>query len=303
MDFIKNKGILWALGTTVISGVSVYVNKFGVAQVSDPYVYTTLKNSLVAIGLLAALALLAGGWRELRGFSARQWAGWVGLGLIGGGVPFLLFFGGLASASAPSAALIHKTLFLWVALLAVPLLGERLGGWQVAGLAVLAIGQFLLRPPAGWGWGSGETLILIATLLWAFETILAKKILPEMSARSAAMGRMGIGSLVMWLFLSLTGRAETALALTGGQWFWVLVTSIFLMGYVWTWYSALKVAPAVLVTSILTLGAIITILLDILVEGQGVTMPQLAGIFLLIVGGLAFLFQFPRRLSQAVAAG
>ena len=33
-----SKGILWALATALISGVSVYVNKFGVAQVPDPFI-------------------------------------------------------------------------------------------------------------------------------------------------------------------------------------------------------------------------------------------------------------------------
>ncbi len=48
------KGILWALGTALVSGLSIYVNKFGVAQVSDPFVYTTLKNSIVAIAFIGA---------------------------------------------------------------------------------------------------------------------------------------------------------------------------------------------------------------------------------------------------------
>jgi drug/metabolite transporter (DMT)-like permease len=63
-----------------------------------------------------------------------QWLAWIGLGVIGGGVPFLLFFQGLSTASAASASLVQKSLFLWVALLAVPLLKERLGSWQVLGL-------------------------------------------------------------------------------------------------------------------------------------------------------------------------
>ena len=62
MKVSDKQGILWALGTALISGVSVYVNKFGVAQFQDPFVYTTLKNSLVAIGFLAALGLFAS-WR------------------------------------------------------------------------------------------------------------------------------------------------------------------------------------------------------------------------------------------------
>lgn len=302
MNMSAKKGVLWALGTALISGVSIYVNKFGVAQINDPLVYTTLKNSVVAVGFLAAVGLMAG-WRELRPFTARQWIGWIGLGVIGGGVPFLLFFQGLSLASAPSAALIHKTLFLWVALLAVPLLGERLGWWQVAGLGVLAVGQFLLRRPSAWGWGSGETLMLIATLLWASETILAKKVLSGVSVRTAALGRMGIGAVVMWAFLSFTGRAATAVALTGTQWVWVLVTSAFLMGYVWTWYSALKAAPAVLVASVLTLGAIITILLAALLEARGPTAPQIAGMLLLALGALAFVLPPSRQLARPAEAG
>ena len=53
------------------------------------------------------------------------------------GIAFLLFFSGLAMASAPTAAFIHKTMFIWVALMAVPFLGERLGLVPVAALGAL----------------------------------------------------------------------------------------------------------------------------------------------------------------------
>jgi len=296
-----HKGILWALATALISGVSVYVNKFGVAQVQDPFIYTTLKNSLVAFGFLAALGFTAS-MQELRAFTPRQWASWVGLGLIGGGIPFLLFFQGLAVASAPSAALIHKTLFIWVALLAAPLLGERLGWWQLGGLGILAIGQWLLQPPAALGWGAGELLIFSATLLWTVETILAKKVLAGVSAQTAALGRMGIGALVMWLFLGLTGRTERAIALTGTQWFWVIITAMLLMAYVWTWYRALKAAPASLVTSILTLGAVITVGLAVPFEAKGLTGSQMVALAVMTLGAMLFAVRLPRRLPQPAEA-
>jgi drug/metabolite transporter (DMT)-like permease len=297
----NHKGILWALATALISGISVYVNKFGVAQVQDPFIYTTLKNSLVAVGFLAALCFSAG-FAELRTFTLRQWVSWVGLGLIGGGIPFLFFFQGLAIASAPSAALIHKTLFIWVALLAAPLLGERLGWWQLGGLGILAVGQWLLQPPAALGWGTGELLIFSATLLWAIETILAKKVLAGVSAQAAALGRMGIGALVMWLFLGLTGRTEHAIALTGTQWFWVAITAMLLMAYVWTWYRALKAAPASLVTSLLTLGAVITVGLAVPFEGKG--LPQLQGLALavMVLGAVLCAVRLPGRLPQPAEA-
>jgi len=293
--------LLWALATALISGVSVYVNKFGVAQVQDPFIYTTLKNSLVAFGFLAALSFTAS-LRELRAFTPRQWAGWVGLGLIGGGIPFLLFFQGLAIASAPSAALIHKTLFIWVALLAVPLLDERLGWWQIGGLGILSVGQLLLQPSSMLGWGIGELLIFSATLLWAVETILAKKVLVGISAQTAALGRMGIGALVMWLFLGLTGRAERAIGLTGTQWFWVAITAILLMAYVWTWYRALKAAPASLVTSVLTLGAIITVGLAVPFEGKGMAESQVVALVVMTLGAALFAVRLPQRLPQPAEA-
>jgi drug/metabolite transporter (DMT)-like permease len=301
MKLTHQKGLLWALATALISGVSVYVNKFGVAQVQDPFIYTTLKNSLVAFGFLAALSFTAS-LRELRAFTPSQWAIWVGLGLIGGGIPFLLFFQGLAVASAPSAALIHKTLFIWVALLAVPLLDERLGWWQIGGLGILAVGQWLLQPPSALGWGTGELFIISATLLWAIETILAKKVLASISARTAALGRMGIGALVMWLFLGLTGRAEGAIALTGTQWLWVAITAMLLMAYVWTWYRALKAAPASLVTSVLTLGAIITVGLAMPFEGKGLTESQVVALAVMTLGAMVFAVRLPRRSPQPAEA-
>jgi drug/metabolite transporter (DMT)-like permease len=300
MNPLVRKGVLWALATAMVSGFAVYINKFGVAQIPDPFVYTTVRVSLVAVAFLAAVGLL-GSLPEMRRFSRRQWLGWAGLGLIGGGIPFLLFFRGLSMASAPSAALIHKTLFLWVALLAVPLLRERLGWWQVGGLGVLAASVFMLQIPSAWGWGQGETLILIATLLWAVETILAKKVLAGVSARTAALGRMGVGSLVMWLFLAATGRADAALILTGTQWFWVTLTSAFLLAYVWTWYSALKAAPASLVTSVLTLGGAVTVMLTILLEGQQTTGIQIIAMLLMLLGAALFIWRLPVRPRLAAA--
>lgn len=302
MNKTIRRGVRWALATALVSGVSVYVNKFGVAQVQEPFIYTTLKNSLVAAGFLAAVGLL-GSRQELRAFTPRQWLGWLGLGLIGGGIPFLLFFQGLSTATAPSAALIHKTLFLWVAVLAVPLLGERLGWWQIAGLGVLAVSVLLFQAPAAWGWGSGETLMLMATLLWAAETIVAKKLLRGVSARTAALGRMGVGAVVMWLFLLGSGQAGTALALAPVQWMWVSITSLFLLAYVWTWYSALKAAPATLVTSVLTLGAAVTVVLTILLEGGETTALQVVAMVLMLLGAAAFSRGRAQPSSLATEAG
>src|SRR5260370_16227045 len=97
-----------AFGAAIVSGISIYVNKFGVAQVSDPFVYTTVKNSVVVVGLLAAVGLVVS-WKELRGLTPAQWLALIGLGVIGGAVSLLPVFPGFPSSLRPSALTLSNT--------------------------------------------------------------------------------------------------------------------------------------------------------------------------------------------------
>jgi drug/metabolite transporter (DMT)-like permease len=283
-------GVLLALGTALISGLSIFVNGFAVKQLPDPAVYTTLKNGVAAfllIGLMAVSVRPA----QIRAITPRSW-GWLAvIGIIGGSVPFLLFFTGLAQASAPSAAFIHKTLFIWVAFLAVPLLGERLGLAQIGALGVLLVGQLLILMPSGIVWGSGETLIAAATLLWAVETIVARRVLRTVPAAVVGASRLGLGLVVLVGYLAVTGKLGAVAALSGEQWRWALLTGLLLTGYVGTWFAALKRAPASLVTAILVLGAPVTAALQAIGTGAIPAVPVLTGQLLVLAagGGLATL--------------
>lgn len=280
-------GVLLALGTALISGVSVHLNKFGVTAVPDAVLFTTMKNTVVGVALVAVLLFVLRQREAAQKISALTRREWFKLGVIaviGGSVPFLLFFTGLKLASAPSAALIHKTLFVWVAFLAVPLLGERLSKWVVAGLGILLIGQLFSNLPKAWGWGAGETLIFVATLLWAGETILVKRVLPNVPVALAASARMAGGAVVMWAFLAVTNQVGNVLALGANQWLWIGITSVFLFGYVTTWYAALKFAPATVVTSVLTVGAVITVGLVGALEAKWIEPLPALGLIFTVIG-------------------
>lgn len=282
-------GIGLAFGTALISGVSVFVNASAVKLVPDAAVYTTLKNgvaALVLLGLVAATVRPA----EIRRLDRRAWSTLLVIGVIGGSVPFLLFFGGLAQASAPSAAFIHKTLFIWVALLAVPFLGERLGLAQLAGLGVLFAGQLLVSAPKGVAWGSGETMIAAATLLWSVEAVVAKRLLSRAAmpvpAQVVGAARLGFGLVVLVGYLFVTGRGPAVAALTGSQWLVALGTGLLLAGYVATWFAALRRAPASLVTAVLVVGAPITAALQLLASGTAPSAGSLGGQGLILVGAI-----------------
>jgi drug/metabolite transporter (DMT)-like permease len=287
-------GVILAVGTALISGLSIFVNAFAVKQLPDAAVYTTLKNGVAALLLIGLLALTVRP-AAIRAVRPRSW-GWLAvIGVIGGSLPFLLFFAGLAQASAPSAAFIHKTLFVWVAFLAVPFLGERLGLVQLGALAVLLGGQLLVLTPAGVSWGIGETMIAGATLLWALETIVARRVLREVPSAVVGAARLGIGLVVLVGYLAVTGKLASVAALTADQWTWVLLTGALLSGYVGTWYAALQRAPASLVTAILVVGAPVTAALQALQTGSVPAAPVLTGQVLILLAGSALVVPVLRR--------
>jgi drug/metabolite transporter (DMT)-like permease len=294
------RGVLLALATAAISGLSVYLNAFGVKLVSDAAVYTTAKNAVAAV-VLVSIALLLGARHEATSLAPRPRLGVLAIAVIGGSVPFVLFFSGLAVATAPTAAFIHKTMFIWVAFMAVPLLSERLGLLQVGALGVLLAGQALIAPPIGVGWGPGETMILAATLLWSVEVVLAKRLLAGVSAPLLAASRMGLGFLILVGYLVVSGRIGGLATLTPDAWLWVMVTGGLLSAYVITWYSALRYAPATVVTSLLVGAAVITGLLTAATAGKTPSPTVVAGYLLVLLGVGAMALVATRPWSAAHA--
>jgi drug/metabolite transporter (DMT)-like permease len=292
-------GVVLATGAALISGLAIYLNAFAVKQLPDAAVYTTLKNAIAAFVLMAA-AVGLGAVRDVRAIDRRHWPAILAVGVIGGSVPFILFFTGLAQASAPSAAFIQKTLFVWVALLAVPFLGERLGVASVIGLGILLVGQALVLPPAGIRWGMGETLILGATLFWAAETILVKRLLGSIPSKVMAVLRMGIGLVVLAGYLALTGKLGVVAGLGATQWAWVVLTGLVLAGYVGTWFAALKRAPASVVASVLVLGAVVTGALTAISAGAPPS-PTIIGGYFLIVAAAGMIAAWSVRAARQLA--
>jgi drug/metabolite transporter (DMT)-like permease len=285
MNATRRTGILLALATAVISGISVFFNGYGVKAFGSATVYTTAKNLVAALVLLAVVGLGSrAGARLTRPATGGQWLALCVIGIIGGSVPFVLFFEGLARASSPQAAFTHKTLLLWVALAALPLLGERLqwGHWVAIGL--LVVGQVGLAGGVAPSFGTPELMILGATLLWSLEVVVAKWLLSGVSSWTVAVARMGFGSVALLAWLAVRGQLGALPAMTSEQLAWALATGVLLAGYVGTWFAALARAQAVDVTAVLVLGAPITAGLSVAVSG-GSLAPQAWWLAMLIAGG------------------
>lgn len=254
-------GIIFALLTAIISGFSIFYNKLLIVKGLDPLTFNILKNSGVAI-ILSLLVLMLPQRKNLAKLSNKTWGRLFLIGLIGGSIPFILFFEGLKIVPAINANIIQKSLFIWVAATALPILGEKLSKWQVIGYLIIAWSNLFLGGFTGLKLNSGEFMILLATFFWTAEVILAKITLKDTDNLIVSWGRMFFGSIFLVIIAGVSGKLPLLLKVNPDQLMAIAGSIILLTGYVTFWFRALKFAPATVVTSVLILATPITNILS-----------------------------------------
>jgi len=295
-----NQGLFLVLITTVISGFSVFLNTYAVKLINQSSVHTTAKN-LIATLVLSLLFLTPLAIKKLKGIARVDWLKLVLIGLIGGSIPFLLFFKAVSLTSATNTAFIHKTLFIWVSLLAVWFLREKIGRLQYGALVLLFLGNFALLGFKFISFDYGVVLALIATLFWAVEFVIAKKILSRIDSLVVGWARMFFGSIFLIGYVASIGKFNMLFNLSVIQWQWELLLGILLAIYVFTWYGALKRLPAVTVTSILVLASPLTTFLNNIFGPQSFSHGQLIGCGLIISAIILFIYSV-RQTKNVVLA-
>jgi drug/metabolite transporter (DMT)-like permease len=282
-------GYFYAGLNAVISGFAIYINSLGVSFFKDSTLYTTLKNAVVGVALLLPLVFLASRRAEWKRLTGRQWAYLLLLAVVGGSVPYALFFRGLQLSTPVASSLLNHAQFLLVAVLALFFLRERHSVLVWLALATLLVGTV-------WGvnvthakWSLGDTLVALSTVLFAAGVILAKYLLRELSTLTVMTAKMSIGSLFLLIYLAATGRLGAIGTLSGRQWSFVVVTGLILLAFTVTAFLALRFASATVATAIPAASPLITTALVVLVPQQGLKPSPVFGLALMAVA-LAVLF-------------
>jgi len=282
--FQEKKGFLLVLLTALVSGVSIFANSFAVKGF-DPAAFTFLKNAAVAV-FLFSIILLFKELPSLKSLSRNQLGKLAAIGLIGGSIPFLLYFYALKMTTAINAGFLHKTLFIWATVFAILFLKEKVDRKFLAAAVLLLAGNFLIFNISIFG--LPELLVLAATMLWAAENTLSKHVLKELSGSTVAFGRMFFGSAFILAFLLITGNTAPVFEMSIAQWQWIALTSVLLLGYVFTFYNGLKHLPVHKATAVLLLAQPITAFLSFAFLGKEISLQQAFG-FLLILSGVFLL--------------
>jgi drug/metabolite transporter (DMT)-like permease len=278
----EQKGILLAFSTALVSGLAIFINKFGV-KVITPDIFTGLKNITVALFILM-LIVIGRDWYQFKKLSKKDFVLLFLIGLIGGSIPFILFFKGLSLTLASKASFIHKTLFIYATLGAIIFLKEKVNFKLALGIFIFLLANILLLKFTPQEINKGDGLVLLATLFWAGEQVLSKHALKRLTPKIVAWGRLFFGSGLIILYWILTNQIHLLGQLNSEQIIWVLITAGFLTAYVLTWYSALKYIRVSQATAILTLGGPITILLNFLFRAKPLLAHQIYGFTLFLLG-------------------
>jgi drug/metabolite transporter (DMT)-like permease len=150
--------------------------------------------------------------RPLSPIGARDWPIVIGLAVTAVAGYNWLFLTGLTLAPATDGAIIVPGLApVFTLAIASVVLGERLGARGLAGMAVAAIGLFLVVRPAGEADGTrllGDLLFLAGAVLWGVYSVIARIASRRFNAVSTSLYGIGLGTVILLPLAALEGGAS-----------------------------------------------------------------------------------------------
>jgi len=253
----------------------------------SPFLQATIRSA----GALPVLLVIG----SLRGVKFFERDGTLGAGLFAGvlfGAEFVLIFRGLLLTSASRAVVFLYTAPFFVALGSYQVLGERLSGVQLGGLALSFLGVALAIgvPQADVDANVllGDLMIVGGGAMWAATTLVAKGTRLRFVAPEKALGyQVAVSIPILGLAAWLSGETLTrvpgplALSLMAYQAIWVVGTTFTLWFALVKTYSASKLSAFTFITPLFGVVASYFIMHDTLnpVFGAAAVL-VIAGLFL-----------------------
>jgi drug/metabolite transporter (DMT)-like permease len=139
--------------------------------------------------------------------------------------------------------------------------------------------EFWLNPSLG------DLLIIGATILWAIESVIAKKAMIKGDSNYiVSFARMFIGAIILFAIIILQDKMNLLFSLTLQQVINIAVSTAILFGYVFCWYYSIKMINVSKASTLLLLAPIISLILGVLIFNEPVPNLQLFGSLLILIG-------------------
>ena len=197
------------------------------------------------------------------------------------------------NVSAGTAALIIASAPAFIAIFAVPLLKERIGRWQSAGIALafagLAVMIFFVRPESQFTFRASEGALTVVppAIFSALYAVLGKGYLRRYPPFTFVAWTLLIGTVLLIPLLLATGPSVVADLQTMGLagWIPVLYLGIFptFVGY-GIWFRALERIPAASAGAYIYASTLVAVIGGIVILGESLTWGAIAGGAMVIAG-------------------
>lgn len=272
--------------------VSFWGASFVATKISLQYIAPT---ALVWIRFAMGVAILGFAVGINKQFSlpkGKDWGYFALLGFLGITFHQWLQSTGLITAQATTTAWIITSTPIFIALLGLLVLKERLTWYQVAGVILAAFGVLLvvskgnLSTLTSGRFGTpGDFLVMISAVNWAVFSTLSRPGLKKHSATLMMFYVMSFG----WLFTSILffvgpGIAEIS-SIPWNGWIAISFLGIFCSGIAYIfWYDALQVLPVAQTGAFLYLEPIITVIVAAILLRESILLATLIGGITIIVG-------------------
>jgi len=244
-------------------------------------------GALISLAFFAAMLLATGRWRALRGLGAGDWLRIGGLGLLNPFLYYFILFEAYDRLPAQIAQPLNYTWAIMLAILAVPILGQRLTRRTLAGIVVSYAGVVVLLAQGRFDGMTrvdavGVVLALASTLLWALYWLANVRL--KVDALALMTGSFAVGAAAVGLACALIEGLPAPSAQTLGYGAWV---GLIEMGITFVlWQTAMRrTAHAGRIAQLIFLSPFLSLLLIDRVLGEAVSANSVAGLGL-IVGGL-----------------
>jgi drug/metabolite transporter (DMT)-like permease len=265
---VDSAGLFFVLTTSTIWGLNWPVMKFALSE--WPPLSSRGWTGVVGALALGVYALARG---ESLKASADQWPRLLISAVLN--VTLWMFVMSLALVWLPAseAVVIAYTMPVWTALLAWPLLGERLTLLRIVALVMAFAGLASLFGGDGLSASTakipGMLLGFIGAVGFAVGTIFLKRFPIHLPGATSAALQIGIGSVPVALVGSLIEHPDvTVLTATGWAALAYMTFAGFCIAYV-TWFAALERLPA----SIAAIGTMLAPVIGVVVAAIGLHEP------------------------------
>lgn len=196
--------------------------------------------------LLAALLLLGWAlWQDKKSLSVKRhlWPELLLLGILQTSLQYFFFYNGLAHTSGMKAAILTSIGTFFVVILAhFSYQNDRLTWSKVIGLVTGFAGIVLVNSEQGFAWSftwQGEGFLMLAGLVSAWGTILAKKLAKEIAPIALTGWQMLLGSILL-LIVGLPRLTPGAMSFTGLASLLFVYSALLSAVAFSLWYALLK---------------------------------------------------------------